>query len=278
MERTKLVLLGTGNPNPDPLSSGPASAVIVDDRAFIIDAGPGVVRRAWGAYQKGIGPLRADRLEYLFLTHLHSDHTVGLPDLVLTPWVMGRRGHLKIFGPPGTKRMCGHILEAYREDITIRSKGLEGANEEGFHVNIREIKEGVVHDDSGVRVSAFRVNHGSWEHAFGFRFETPDGVIVISGDCSPTEESLDHYRGADILLHEVYSAKGLRGRPKGWQKYHRRSHTSSEEIARIASEVRPGLLVLYHQLLWGSSPEEVLEEIGEIYHGEVRYGKDLDIY
>jgi len=274
---TQVVLLGTGNPNPDPVRSGPSTAIIVDDRAYLIDAGPGVVRRAQEAYMKGVAPLRSDLLSRLFITHLHSDHTIGLPDLILTPWVMERKKPLRIWGPPGTREMVKHILAAYREDIEIRKKGLEKANETGYRVSVNEIGEGKVHEGDDLLVEALKVKHGAWRHSYAFRFTTPDRVVVVSGDCAPTEETIEFYRGCDVLVHDVYSSSGFEKRPERWKAYHRNSHTSSLELARIASEVGPGTLVLTHQLMWGATPGELLDEIGSVYGGRVHFGNDLDV-
>lgn len=277
-KRTKLVLLGTGNPNPDPHRSGPASAVIVDDTAYVIDAGPGIVRRAALGHMKGIPQLEPKKLSRLFLTHLHSDHTAGLPDLIFTPWVMERREPLKVWGPPGTKEMCRHLLMAYRDDIEIRTKGLEKASLEGGRVKVNEFSEGTIYRDDRLTVEALKVKHGAWRHAYGFRFTGPDRTVVISGDCSPTPELADHYRGADILLHEVYSARGFQGKSDHWKAYHRSSHTSSLELGELARRARPKLLVLYHQLFWGAEPESLVEEVRSVYDGDVVSGSDLDMF
>ena len=90
-QKTQIVMLGTGNPNPDPERSGPATAIVVSGASYLIDCGPGIVRRAAAAARRGIAELEASRLSIVFVTHLHSDHTVGLPDLMLTPWVLERR-------------------------------------------------------------------------------------------------------------------------------------------------------------------------------------------
>ncbi len=281
-QRTRLVLLGTGTPNAEPDRSGPAVAIVVDDVPYVVDAGPGVVRRAAAAHQRGIEGLSVPRLKRLFITHLHSDHTAGYPDFILTPWVLERNEPLEVYGPPGTRAMTEHILAAYGEDIRIRIDGLERANTEGCRVNIHEIEPGtvpgVIYADSLVSVTAFPVEHGSWAHAYGFRFETPDRVIVISGDTVPTESVVEQCQGCDILVHEVYSQAGFERRPPQWQRYHSNSHTSSVELARIAARARPKLLVLYHQLLWGSTPEELLAEIRGIYDGKVVFGNDLDVF
>lgn len=280
-ETTQVVLLGTGTPNADPLRSGPSVAIVVNDTPYLVDFGPGVVRQAAAmspSYGGPIAGLEVDKLSYAFLTHLHSDHTVGLPDLLLTPWVLERDRPLELFGPEGTRSMAAHILKAYDADIKYRLYGLEPANNQGWRVNTHEISEGVVFEDDNVTVEAFPVRHGTWPNAFGYRFTTPDRVIVISGDAAP-DESLEKYaQDADILIHEVYSVEGFQRRDPYWQKYHRTNHTSSHELGEIASRARPGLLVLYHILFWGASGETVLKEVREKYSGDVVLGNDLDVY
>lgn len=276
--RTRVVLLGTGTPNADPDRSGPAVAVVVDDRAYLVDLGPGVVRRAAAAHAAGIEALAVKRLDRAFITHLHSDHTVGYADFIFTPWVLERDHPSQVFGPRGLAAMTEHLLAAYREDIRIRIDGLEPANTQGYRVEVTEVEPGLVYQDDLVRVFAFRVEHGSWEHAFGYRFEGPDRTIVISGDTGPTRATIDACRGCDVLVHEVYSDAGFRRRDEVWQRYHSSFHTSAAELGELATEARPGLLVLYHQLLWGSTPEELVREVGRVFDGRVVFGSDLDVY
>jgi len=276
---THVVMLGTGTPNADPDRSGPGVAVIVDGVPYMVDSGPGVVRRAAAGYQAGIGPLVASNLKHLLLTHLHSDHTVGLPDVIFTPWVLGRDEPLELFGPVGSQQMVTHLLAAYQEDVRVRLEGLEPANEFGYRVNVHEITEpGTVYQDSSVRITAFAVHHGSWRQAFGFKFETRDRVVVISGDTAPTDAIVEQCNGCDVLVHEVYSQAGFERREPLWQEYHATFHTSSFELAEIATRARPKLLVLYHQLFWGTSEAELLREIRSRYDGEVVSARDLDVF
>lgn len=276
--KTQIALLGAGTPNADPDRSGPAVAIVVNDTPYVIDCGPGVVRRAAAAERKGVKGLAVEKLRRLFITHLHSDHTAGLPDFILTPAVLERDAPLEIYGPPGIKAMTDHILKAYAEDINIRLHGLEPSMPRGYVVNVHEIKTGVVYRDENVTVKAFPVKHGSWRHALGFRFETPDRVIVISGDSAPTGSVIEACNGCDVLIHEVYSTTGFARRPPEWQRYHSSFHTSSKELAEIATKARPGLLILYHQLLWGATPEQLLDEIKQGYQGRVVFGNDLEIF
>ena len=274
----QIVLLGTGTPNADPDRSGPSVAIVVNDTPYLVDFGPGVVRRSAAAFQKGIKGLAVKNLKRAFVTHLHSDHTGGYPDLILTPWVLERKEPLAVYGPKGIKAMTGHILKAYREDIDIRLGGGEPSNKTGYKVIAHEIKPGVVYKDENVTVKAFLVNHGSWREAYGFRFETADRTIVISGDCRPSPSVIRNCNGCDVLIHEVYSEAGFSTRPPEWQRYHSRYHTSSGELAEIATRARPKLLVLYHQLFWGTSEDGLLKEIQQRYSGKVVSGKDLDVF
>lgn len=275
---TQIVLLGTGNPNADPDRFGPSVAIVVNDTPYVVDFGPGVVRRAAAAAQKGVKGLAVKNLNRAFATHLHSDHTAGYPDLILSPWVLERKDPLQVYGPKGIKAMTGHILKAYQSDIDIRLRGGEPSNKTGFRVIAHEIKPGVVYKDQNVTVKAFLVSHGSWREAFGFRFETADRTIVISGDCRPSPSVIQNCNGCDVLIHEVYSEAGFAKRPSEWQRYHSRYHTSSRELAEIANKARPGLLILYHQLFWGTSEADLLREISSRYSGKVVSGHDLDVY
>ena len=280
-DTTKVVLLGSGTPNVDPERSGPGVAIVVNDTAYLVDFGPGIVRRAAAmspSYGGSIAGLETDRLKHAFLTHLHSDHSVGLPDLILTPWVMGRNEPIELYGPEGIEDMTEHILKAYDADIQYRLHGLEPANDQGWRVNAHTIKEGLVFEDDNVRVEAFPVQHGNWPNAFGYRFTTPDRVIVMSGDAVPDKTLEKYAQNADILIHEVYSVEGFQRRAEKWQNYHKAHHTSAHELGEIASRVKPRLLILYHVLFWGASEETVLDEVREKYAGDVVLGHDLDVF
>lgn len=275
----KLVVLGTGNPNADPQRSGPALAVIAHGKVYLIDAGPGLVRRAAAAHAAGVAELTMPALNRVFLTHLHSDHTVGLPDLMLSPWVLDRSDPLTVYGPPGTAAMIGHLTAAYGADIDNRLNGLEPINKTGWQTRAVEIAPGVVYRGDGMTVSAFEVKHGDWEHAYGYVFQTAGRRIVVSGDTTPTDAVASACNGCDVLVHEVYSVEGFKHRPPEWQRYHARSHTSSVQLAAIAKQARPKLLVLYHQLYWGSSDGDLVREIHAAgYDGTVVSAHDLGVY
>lgn len=281
-EITKVAMLGTGTPNPNPSQSGCSVAIVVNETPYIVDFGPGLVRRAAALSPEYGGPVKGldvKNIKHAFLTHLHSDHTTGYPDLILTPWVAGRDEPLEVFGPEGINAMTSNILKAYREDIRYRVYGAQPANNQGWRVNSHEItNEGVIYEDKNVKVEAFPVPHGTWPNAWGFRFTTPDKVIVLSGDSAPSEKVAEYASGADILIHEVYYKKAWDTKDDFWKNYHAHNHTSTVELAAIAGKAKPKLVVLYHILYWGATDEDLLKEIKNIYDGKVLVGRDLDVY
>jgi ribonuclease BN (tRNA processing enzyme) len=275
---TKLILLGTGTPFADPTKSGPSLAIVVNNTSYIVDCGPGVVRRAAEASKLGFPSLEAAQLKTLFITHLHSDHTIGLADIILTPAVLDRNAPISIYGPVGSKKMTDDLMSAYKEDIAIRINGLEKGDAIAYQVYTNEIKEGQIYKDSNLTVTAFNVQHGQWDNAFGFVFQTKDKKIVISGDCTYSENLIKYAKDCDILVHEVYSDAGLKKRTQRWQDYHSTFHTSTYQLADIANQVKPKLLILNHQLTFGTSLQSLLDELKSKYAGPVVNGADLDVF
>ena len=273
---TQIVLLGTGSPGWDPDRSGPATAIVVNGTPYLIDFGPGVVRRAGAAYKKGVKALLPINLHVVFLTHRHVDHTVGYSDLIFSPAqeAGARKLPLEVYGPKGLNEMTEHIMKAH----------LLNPNDPRYRVNPHEITPGIVYKDDNVTVKAFPVAHGDIE-AFGFRFETPDRTIVISGDTTPTQSLIDNCQRCDVLIHEAYSMKTYNVVSADAQAQRRKLHTSTLQLAELAGKAKPGLLILYHRSNLGGmlaempNPEEAfLEEIRSAYAGQVVVGHDLDIY
>ena len=278
--RTWVVLLGTGTPGAEPDRFGPATAVVAGGTAYLIDAGPGVVRRAAaGAVVSGLPALQPQNLRVAFFTHLHSDHTIGYPDLILSPWVLGRAVPLQAYGPPGLDAMTTALLEAYREDIRVRVEGPERLRRDLLAVETHEIGPGLIYEDAVMRVEAFAVPHGTWDHAFGFKLTTADRTIVMSGDTGPFDGLAEIAAGADVLIHEAYGAEGLRRRQPETQLYHGTFHTSAVKVGEIAARAGVGMVILNHQLhLGGETPEEMVEQVRISFDGEVVYGRDLDVF
>jgi ribonuclease Z len=243
-----------------------------------------VVRRAAAAARdKHITALTPKNLKVIFATHLHSDHTAGLSDLYLTPAVEGRPGALELYGPPGIASMARHIQAAYVKDVDIRVHGLEHGNAKTYHINAHEIHPGIVYKDANVTVRAFAVAHGTWDFSYGYRFDTADRSIVISGDTAPTQAIARACHGCDLLVHEVYSTAWFQERPPARQKYHLTFHTSTTALAKIANEAKPKHLVLYHQLFRpqdeGTVDAVLIDELRKAgYAGPVASAHDLDIF
>ncbi len=273
---TELLLLGSGTPNAEAERHGSALAIVVDGHSCLVDFGPGIVRRALRAWrEQGVAALAPPQLRLAFLTHLHHDHTAGLPDLLLTPWTLGRHDPLTVYGPVGLDVLARGVRAAWREDRRERLEGLEPANDGGHRLLSQEFTApGMVYRDERVAVSAFRVRHGSWP-AWAYRFETAEGCIVVSGDTAPCAGIEEAAQGCDILVHEVYSARAFRDLTPAWQRYHSSVHTSTHELAALARRVRPGLLLLVHQLSWGDSIDVLPQEIAEGYDGPVLNGRDM---
>ncbi len=230
--KTQVVLLGTGNPFPDPDRSGPATAIVVNGRAYLVDFGPGVVRRAKAAmFDKGIPALEPTNLTVAFATHLHSDHTVGYPDLIFTPWVMGRKVPLEVYGPKGIKAMTDHVLSAWQADIEERvsTETWQPPNyRDTYKVNVHEISSGVIYKDANVTVTAFPTKH-AFAETYGYRFDTADRSIVISGDTTYSQATIDACHGCDVLIHEANTLEWL---AKGVKSLLGGTSTSTKKIPR----------------------------------------------
>jgi ribonuclease BN (tRNA processing enzyme) len=280
--KTHVVILGTGTPRLDPDRSGPAVCIVANGTPYLVDFGPGVVRRAAAAALKGVTGCAPTKIKVAFATHLHSDHTAGLSDLYLSPAVVGRGAALELYGPAGLRAMAEHIRVAYAKDIQVRTEGLEQGNRAAYELKVHEIKPGVVYKDANVTVTAFAVAHGSWDLALGFRFDTADRSIVISGDTAPTDAIAANCHGCDLLLHEVYSVSEIAtpraAERKTWPEYLRKFHTSTAELAAIAARAKPGILVLCHQIYGGGTDDDLVREVQQTYKGKVVSARDLDVY
>lgn len=285
--QTQVVLLGTGTPPADPDRSGPATAVVVNGTAYLVDMGAGVVRRAKSAaVDKGVAALEPVKLRVVFVTHLHSDHVVGYPDLILTPWVLGRRVPLEVYGPSGIKEMTEHVLKAYERDFETRTKDRTlytvGAFPEGHAVNAHEVRSGVVYQDANVKVTAYATKHAM--ESYGYRFDTADRSIVITGDTNPTQATIDACRGCDVLVHEVLTHDWL-SRRQDFLNYAAQHHTTTSQLIELATQAKPDLLVLHHTSLSlrptvdsERSPPAVLMSEMSAYKGHFVVGRDLDVY
>jgi ribonuclease Z len=271
----KLTLLGTGMPTTNPQRRGPSQVIESGGDLVLIDCGAGVAHRL---VEAGYGR-RAIR--QIALTHLHSDHITGLPDLLWAGWV-GRWWDTPpvISGPPGTKHFVEHLLEAFSYDIAVRTRtpGGEGLHREWLVPRVEEIEEAWKAEGSNWRLSAFRVDHVQVDQAFGFRMEGPGGAIVISGDTRRSENLIEKSQGADILVHEVIRISGdplsdpmARARREAVNAY----HTPSTEVGKIATDAGARHLVLSHLVLRDATPDDLIADVAPDYKGRLTVGEDL---
>jgi len=267
----KVTLLGTGNPRPVLSRFGPSTLVEAGKEKLIFDCGRGATQRL---YQLKI-PFR--EITGLFLTHLHSDHTVGIPDLWLTGWVMGRDTPLHVWGPEETKAMMQHLEEAYAFDIHIRrdvDTKLPGA---GAEVIAHDIAEGVVYENAGVKVTAFLVNHGEIKPAFGYRINYSGHSVTLSGDTRPSENLVKFAQGTDVLIHEVIDAEAYGDVNKSDTPEQARKilahHTTAEQAGTIFTRVKPRLAV-YSHIVPPDAPT-IVPQTRKTYSGPLEVGEDL---
>jgi ribonuclease Z len=261
----RVVMLGTGTPNPRVDRFGPSILVEAGSERLVFDCGRSCTTRLW---QLGI-PLGAVKL---FITHLHSDHTVGIPDLWLTgflPPPYGQRtGSFRVWGPEGTTAMMANLRKAYEADLQIRQA------KEGVAVEATDIKEGVVFEENGVRVTAFKVNHDDI-NAFGFRIDYEGHSVLLSGDTRPSENLVAHAKGVDVVVHEVgmFAPDSDLGRQVVAQL-----HSTPEQAGEEFSKIRPKLAVYSHFSLFGT-PEPTMDDLiartRKTYQGPLEVGEDL---
>jgi ribonuclease Z len=268
----RVTLLGTGAPPPRWDRCGPSTLVEVGAEKFIFDAGRGAMQRL---HQLGI-PFSA--ITGMFLTHHHSDHVVGFPDLWLTGWIgrpWGQRNiPLRVWGPQGTRQMMEHLPQAFAVDIRVRSRNYPP---DGVKLQAEEIKEGIVYSDNGVTVSAFEVDHGGEElPAFGYRIDFEGHSAVLSGDTTFNRNLIEHSRDADLLVHEVTAAAGSAAESLQQLKRIGANHTTPDQAGQIFAEVKPKLAVYNHLLLFGGAKaEDLIPMTRKNYSGPLIVGEDL---
>jgi ribonuclease Z len=273
----KITLLGTGYPTPRMDRFGPSTLIEAGETRLLFDCGRGTMQRI-----HQIDPTRTNSFDKLFLTHLHSDHTTGIPDLWITGTLRGRYDNpLKIWGPKRTENMMYHIQEAFKVDVKVRGELRKNSGlspRDGTHVEVFDIDEGFIFQENGVKVIPFRVNHHdlySDEPSLGYRIEYNNRSVVISGDTCYCENLVEYSQGVDLLVHEV--AAGPLGvvledrfrLPLG-------HHTSPEDCGRVFRLVNPKLAVFTHVIQFGGvSLEEIMERTRKEYSGSVVFGEDL---
>ena len=267
----KVTLLGTGNPRPVMSRFGPSTLVEAGDQKLLFDCGRGTTQRL---YQVGIPFNDANAL---FLTHLHSDHTVGIPDLWLTEWIMGRTVPLRIWGPAGTRKLVAHLQQAWAFDVHSRRDEDERLPTAGASIEAREIGQGVVYEKNGVKVTAFLVDHGPVKPAFGYRVDYHAHSVTLSGDTRFSENLIRFAAGTDVLIHEVIDPEAYAKLRNSMNDDERAKviahHTLPDQAGMIFSRVKPKLAV-YSHIVPPDAPT-LVQQTRKTYAGPLEVGEDL---
>ena len=266
-ESLRVILLGTGAPGPVLNRFGPSTLIEAGGEQLVFDAGRGAMQRL---FQLGIR-----FAEKLFLTHLHSDHIVGLPDLWLTGWLLGRATPMRVWGPTGTTNMISHLENAFEFDLRIRTH----YPKEGAAVIAKDFTEGVVYEKNGARVTVFPVNHGDVWPAFGCRIDFAGCSVVLSGDTSFSENLIQYAQGTDVLILNVIVPEAFRAHAT----FHTPEqieqtiplHTTPRQAGEIFNRVKPRLALYSHISPPHVPDEELVARTRENYSGPLEVGSDL---
>jgi ribonuclease Z len=279
-DKIRVILLGTaGGPTFDAQRLGISTLIQAGSERLLFDAGRSLTM---GMSRVAINPADVTKV---FLTHLHSDHVVSLPELYLFPWAsQGRRVPLQVWGPTGTRAMFRHLQEAFAFDIHIRRDVDEKFPADGIRVVVTDIREGTVYESGGVKVTAFLVDHGPVTPAFGYRIDYRGHSVAISGDTKPSDNLVKFAAGVDLLIHEVGRSKqdpALVGPPdellpnsrqtRGRAKTIAEHHTDGIEAGTVFQRVKPKLAVFSH---FNPNPT-TLALVRQNYAGPVEFGEDL---
>lgn len=268
----KVTLLGTGCPAPVMNRFGSSTLVEAGGQALLFDAGRGALQRLAQAR------VSWKSVRGIFLTHLHSDHVVGLPDLFLTGWLLppGRTVSVPVWGPTGTTEMILHLQQAFAEDIRFRN-AYEGADSAGVVLQATDVSDGVLYDEGGVMVTAFSVQHGPVIPALGYRIDYAGRSVVLSGDTRPSDAVVRHATGADLLIHEVVVPETFRriGVPPDRVQSIIALHTTPEQAGEVFAMTRPKLAVYSHICAPAATAQDLLPPTRTTYQGPLEVGEDL---
>jgi len=270
----RVTLLGTGNPRPSMTRFGPSILVEAGTKRILVDAGRGATQRL---FSLGDGMLSG--IDLILLTHLHSDHVVGLPDLWLTGWIFGREKPLLVRGPEGTAAMMSHLKAAYAFDIGVRRDVDERFPAAGIEVDASDLRSGTSFELDGVKITAFAVDHGVVKPAYGYRIDYAGRSVVFSGDTRPSRALVENARGVDVLIHEVVvpSVEMMRSAVADATRVQRiiDHHTTPEDAGRIFAEVKPRLAVYSHIVPSPAAAKDLEGPTRKTYAGRLVVGEDL---
>jgi ribonuclease Z len=268
-----VTLLGTGCPQCHPARLGPASLVRAGNTSVLIDCGSGVTQRLVAAGSSGAA------LDAVLFTHLHSDHVVDLYQLIVSSWHQGRDRPQRIFGPLGTRAFADGLMEVWRAEREARIQYEARPSVAAFDLDVVEFEEGAMLDEAGVRISAFRVDHGPVRPTFGFLFETADCQVAFSGDTTVCDNLVRWAGGVDLLVHECFIHREMVAQRVMRSEVGLRNvaayHTLSSEVGKVASRAGARMLALHHFVPPMFDRDALLAEVRADYTGPIVVGEDL---
>lgn len=289
--KTTVVTVGTGSPIPTPHKMGPATLVIVDETPYLFDAGAGVQRRIQESINNNPEKLKGVKVENItniFLTHVHSDHILGLDEMIFGAWSgNSRKDPIDIYGPIETPELVSNLEKTYKSDVHVRLHGAEPATPEGYKATGIATKiDEVIYKDDKISVTAFKVDHGSWEDARGYLVETKDGKkIIIGGDNADPSLFIPYGENADMIVSEVYTLTNfgegtfMLDNKDFWLNYFSEFHTSTKDLAQVMKTLKPKNLVTTHEITFNADSELILKEIKDFgYEGKVISSEDMQVF
>jgi len=251
---------------------GPGILVEAGKEKVLFDCGRGATQRL---YQLKV-PFNDVTL---FLTHLHSDHIVGIPDFYLTGWIFGRSTPLRVWGPAGTAEMMSHLEQAYQFDIHMRRDVDEKLPSQGVVVVAKDIEQGVVYQNGDLKVTAFTVDHAPIKPAFGYRVDYAGHSVVLSGDTRYSENLIRFAQGTDVLIHEVLDPEAYRASDQMYSPEQKQKvinhHTTPEQAGTVFSQVKPKLAVYSHVVPFNVNALDLVAHTRKTYAGPLEVGEDL---
>jgi ribonuclease Z len=292
---SKVLVIGSGCPTPNAFRTGPSLAVIVDGYPYFVDAGEGVWRgmgQAVVMHGDWLNKVFAlENLQHMFLTHLHEDHTVGLPTWILSAYKFGCRQDKEIYGPQGTGAMIDNILAAWTIDTSEMQEGSMHQPADGSRANTHDLTESgeMIFQDDRVKVTAYRTKHGGLKYTFAYRFETPDRVLVFGGDGHYSEGLVEASKDADMLFIEsctledlanaTWGGKTLAEKKKAIGAY----HMFPPDLIKVKNESGVKSIVLVHEQNYAKPADfertGLMEEIKRAgLQGPIYSSIDGDIY
>jgi len=272
-----VTILGSGSPLPSRTQVGPSILIEAAGEQFIFDCGRGCTTRL-----AQVDPRLITTVHNLFLTHMHSDHLLGIPDLWLNGWVQLREQPLTVWGPEGTIDMMKNLRAAFERDIGFRVSDGVPTTTDALGTDFHELpigKDTVVYDKKGVKVTAFVVDHGSIKPAYGYKFEYAGKSVLISGDTTTTPSLYEYGKGVDVVILEVFSPALLNYVKKYFSEKQVKKilsyHLTASQAADIFAKTDPGLGVYYHTRNEPKYAQGLVDATREGYKGPLLVGSDL---